>query len=195
GAAVRGRTRPEETTMAPSRSAAPAAAQTFPALLLEHARLRPDKPAIREKDLGIWQTLTWRQVAEAVRATTHGLAALGVRRGEHVAVVGENRPRLYMAMMAAQCLGAIPVPLYQDAIAQEMAFVLRDAEIGVVVAEDQEQVDKMLEVRGECPALRHVIYDDPRGLRHYRDQALLSWDELEALGTRHAQAEPGFFQD
>jgi Long-chain acyl-CoA synthetases (AMP-forming) len=181
--------------MAPSRSAAPAAAQTFPALLLEHARLRPDKPAIREKDLGIWQTLTWRQVAEAVRATTHGLAALGVRRGEHVAVVGENRPRLYMAMMAAQCLGAIPVPLYQDAIAQEMAFVLRDAEIGVVVAEDQEQVDKMLEVRGECPALRHVIYDDPRGLRHYRDQALLSWDELEALGTRHAQAEPGFFQD
>ena len=165
-------------------------ATTFPALLMHHAQVRGGRPAIREKDLGIWQTLTWAQVAAEVRRVASGLADLGVRSGEHVAVVGENRPRLYMAMMAAQCLGAIPVPLYQDAVAEEMAFVLQDAEIGVVVAEDQEQVDKMLEVSGRCPALRHVVYDDPRGLRHYDDARLLAWDALLARGDDRARAQP-----
>ena len=166
------------------------AATTFPALLMHHARARGARPAIREKDLGIWQTLTWAQVAAEVRRVASGLADLGVAPGEHVAVVGENRPRLYMAMMAAQCLGAIPVPLYQDAVAEEMAYVLQDAEVGVVVAEDQEQVDKMLEVSGRCPALRHVVYDDPRGLRHYDDARLLAWEALLARGDARAQGRP-----
>ncbi|MHA3903780.1 AMP-dependent synthetase/ligase [Castellaniella sp. WN] len=166
------------------------AATTFPALLMHHARARGARPAIREKDLGIWQTLTWAQVAAEVRRVASGLAALGVEAGEHVAVVGENRPRLYMAMMAAQCLGAIPVPLYQDAVAEEMAFVLQDAEVGVVVAEDQEQVDKMLEISGRCPALRHVVYDDPRGLRHYDDPRLLAWESLLARGDERAHGRP-----
>ena len=145
------------------------------------------------KDLGIWQTLTWSQVAEHVRQVAHGLAASGIRPGMHVAVIGENRPRLYMAMMAAQSLGAIPVPLYQDAVAQEMVYVLQDAEVSVAVVEDQEQVDKMLEVREQCPALQRVVYDDPRGLRHYADPMLMSYEQLEALGQEYAAQHPDFF--
>jgi long-chain acyl-CoA synthetase len=169
-------------------------ADTFPALLLLHARVRGARPAIREKDLGIWQTLTWSQVAVLAGQVAHGLAAIGVQAGQHVAVIGENRPRLYVAMMAAQALGAIPVPLYQDAVAQEMAFVLRDAEVGVVIVEDQEQVDKMLEVREQCPALRHVVYDDPRGLRHYSDALLMSFDTLLQTGAERARLDPEFFE-
>ena len=177
----------------PASAGTPAALDTFPALLLAHASARGSRPAMREKDLGIWQTLTWSQVADHVRLAANGLAALGIGPGMHVAVIGENRPRLYMAMMAAQCLGAIPVPLYQDAVAQEMVYVLQDAEVGVAVVEDQEQVDKMLEVRGQCPALRHVVYDDPRGLRHYADPMLRSYEQLEEAGREHAQRHPGFF--
>ncbi|WP_459616066.1 AMP-dependent synthetase/ligase [Bordetella sp. 2513F-2] len=179
----------------PAPSTAPAVAQTFPALLLEHARVRGARPAIREKDLGIWQTYTWHDVERHVRLAAHGLAALGIRPGMHVAVIGENRPRLYMAMMATQTLGAIPVPLYQDAVAQEMVYVLQDAEISVAVAEDQEQVDKMLEVRGQCPALRHVVYDDPRGLRHYDDPMLCAYERLEAMGEARQREQPQFFDD
>jgi long-chain acyl-CoA synthetase len=172
----------------------PAALDTFPALLFTHASVRGSRPAIREKDLGIWQTLTWSDVAEHVRHVAHGLAALGIKPGMHVAVIGENRPRLYMAMMAAQSLGAIPVPLYQDAVAQEMVYVLQDAEISVAIVEDQEQVDKMLEVHEQCPALKHVVYDDPRGLRHYTDPMLRSYEQLEELGREYAKQHPGFFE-
>ena len=98
-----------------------------------------------------------------------------------------------MAMMAAQSLGAIPVPLYQDAVAQEMVYVLQDAEVSVAVVEDQEQVDKMLEVREQCPALQRVVYDDPRGLRHYADPMLMSYEQLEALGQEYAAQHPDFF--
>ncbi len=118
---------------------------TFPRLLLEHARLRGDRPATREKDLGIWQTWTWSEVADEVRALACGLAAQGFRRGMHLAIIGDNRPRLYWSMIAAQALGGIPVPMYQDAPAAEFVFVLNDAEIAYAVVEDQEQVDKMLE--------------------------------------------------
>ncbi len=168
-------------------------AQTFPALLLEHASARASQPAIREKDLGIWQTLTWAEVAEHVRLAAHGLAMLGIGSGMHVAIVGENRPRLYIAMMAAQALGAIPVPLYQDAVAQEMVYVLQDAEISVAVVENQEQVDKMLEVHEDCPALKHVVYDDPRGMRNYHDPMLLSFETLEQTGRQHADKHPDFY--
>ena len=117
------------------------AADTFPRLLLRHAQSRGQHPAFREKDLGIWQTSTWSQVADEVRALACGLAALGFRRGMNLAIVGDNRPRLYWAMSAAQCLGGVPVPLYQDAPAADMAFVLDNAEIDFAVVEDQEQVD------------------------------------------------------
>src|SRR5882762_7596505 len=121
------------------------ALDTFPKLLLHHARVRGNRPAIREKDLGIWQTWTWREFAEEVRALACGLADAGLARGAHFALIGANRPRIYAAIAAAQCLGAIPVPLYQDAAAAEMAFPIRNAEVGHALAEDQEQVDSLLE--------------------------------------------------
>src|SRR5437016_13196436 len=143
---------------------------TFPRLLKKHAAERGARPATREKDLGIWQTWTWAQVAGEVRILACGLAAQGFKRGDHLAVIGDNRPRLYWAMMAAQALGGVPVPLYQDAVAAVMAFVLQDADIGFAVVEDQEQVDKLLEVLPQCPRLKHICFDDPRGLRHYRQR-------------------------
>src|SRR3954470_20232789 len=141
--------------------------QTFSRLLLQHAQTRPEQPAFREKDLGIWQTTTWRQVNDEVRAFACGLAALGFKRGMNLAIVGDNRPRLYWAMAAAQCLGGVPVPLYQDAPAADMSFVLDNAEIDFAVAEDQEQVDKLLEIREDVPRLSHIIFDDERGMRNY----------------------------
>lgn len=169
------------------------AANTFAGLLVEHARVRGHRPALREKNLGVWQTFTWSDVYEEVQRLAHGLALLGIAPGGHVAVIGENRPRLYMGMMATQALGAIPVPLYQDAVAQEMVYVLQDASITVAIVEDQEQVDKMLEIRAQCPSLRHIVYDDPRGLRHYDDPALLSYVELARQGAEHCKANPDFF--
>ncbi len=165
---------------------------TFPLLLLHHARVRADRPAIREKDMGIWQTWTWGEVAAEVRALACGLAELGFRRGDNLAIIGDNRPRLYWAMAAAQMLGGVPVPMYQDAVAAEMVFVLENAEIRFAVVEDQEQVDKMLEARGECPRLEHVLYDDPRGMRHYNQTLLQSLDEVMAMGRIHDRNHPAF---
>ena len=128
---------------------------TFPRLLFHHAHVRPNAPAMREKYLGIWQTWTWADVADRVRALACGLASLGFKRGDNLAIIGDNRPHLYMMMTAAQCLGGVPVPLYQDAVANEMLFVLQDASIRFVVVEDQEQVDKMLEVMPEVGSLAH----------------------------------------
>jgi long-chain acyl-CoA synthetase len=166
---------------------------TFPRLLLHHAATRPDHPAIREKDLGIWQTWTWSQVAAEVRALACGLAAQGFRRGMSLAIIGENRPRLYWTMAAVQSLGGIPVPLYQDAVAQEMVYVFHDADIAFAVVEDQEQVDKLLEIQPQCPKLAHIVYDDGRGLRHYTQDSLLSFDRLQEIGREYDRAHPEFF--
>lgn len=174
-------------------------ATTFPRCLLAHATQRPDHPAHREKDLGIWQTYSWSQAAREVRALACGLAALGFRRGMNLAVVGDNRPRLYWAMTAAQALGGVPVPLYQDAIANEMVYVLEDAEIEFAVVEDQEQVDKLLEVEAQLAArgraVRHLIYEDPRGLRDYDHPSLLSYERLQEIGREYDAAHPGFFDE
>ncbi len=172
-----------------------AGTETFPALVLHHAQVRGERPAMREKDLGIWQTITWSQLYRQMHELASGLAALGVRAGQHIAIVGENRPRLYLSMMAAQCIGAIPVPLYQDAVAAEMLYVFQDAEIRVAIVEDQEQVDKMLEIVQDCPALRYIVYDDPRGLRNYTTPSLLAFDRLLELGREHAASHPGYIDD
>ena len=166
---------------------------TFPRLMLEHATQRPAAAALREKVYGIWQTLTWAQLAELVRGIAGGLAAAGLRRGEHVVVVGDNRPRLYASMLAAQALGAVPIPLYQDAAATEFVFPIVNAEVGFAIVEDQEQVDKMLTVREQHPQLARIWYDDPRGLRHYGEAGLASLDSLVEAGRAHAQQHPGFF--
>ncbi|MEP6767321.1 MAG: AMP-binding protein [Acidobacteriota bacterium] len=167
---------------------------TFPRLILHHARARPRHPAIREKDLGIWQTWTWEEVASQVRALACGLAARGFSRGDRIAIIGDNRPRLYWAMAAAQCLGGIPVPLYQDSVAGEMVYPLVEAGVRLAVAENQEQVDKLVEVRARCPALAGVVYDDPRGLRDYDPSFLAGYDELQELGRAWDRAHPGLFE-
>ncbi len=165
---------------------------TFPRLLQEHARIRGDRPATREKDLGIWQTWTWSQVAETVRALACGLAAQGFQRGMHLAIIGDNRPRLYWSMTAAQALGGVPVPMYQDAPAAEFVYVLNDAEIAYAVVEDQEQVDKMQESLPSVPTLKHTYYDDPRGLRNY--EGVTSLDRLLEIGREFDRAHPGFYE-
>jgi long-chain acyl-CoA synthetase len=166
---------------------------TFPRLMLEHAQRRPQEAALREKVYGIWQTLSWADLAALVRHIACGLAAAGVKRGDHLVVVGENRPRLYASMLAAQSIGAVPVPLYQDAVATEYVFPINNAEVACVIVEDQEQVDKMLELRESCPQLRSVWYDDPRGLRNYDEPGLASLDALIESGRARDAAQPGFF--
>ena len=170
-------------------------ATTFPRLLEKHAALRGNKPAMREKDLGIWQTYSWSQVRDEVEAIAGGLAALGFKRGDSLAIIGDNRPRLYWAMMAAQCLGGVPVPLYQDAVALEMVYVLQDADVHFAVVEDQEQIDKLLEVMPQCENLAHLIYDDPRGLRNYGQPQLLAYGQLIARGKKFNAEHPKYFRD
>ncbi|MET0682769.1 MAG: AMP-binding protein [Casimicrobiaceae bacterium] len=155
--------------------------------------MRGGHPATREKDLGIWQTWTWAQVEDEVRALACGLAAQGFKRGMNLAIIGDNRPRLYWAMAAAQALGGVPVPLYQDSVATEMVYVLNDAEVHFAIVEDQEQVDKLLEIRDRCPKLGHIVFDDPRGLRHYTQEFLHDFDGIQALGRTQHQAHPDFF--
>ena len=166
---------------------------TFPQLLLNHARQRPTAAALREKEYGIWQTTTWSELVQMVEHMAGGLHQAGLRRGEHLVVVGANRPRLYATMLAAQSLGAIPIPLYQDAVAAECVFPINNADVRFAVVEDQEQVDKMLEVREQSPQLQHIFYDDPRGLRNYNEAGLGSLDELLAAGAVFAQQHPQFF--
>jgi long-chain acyl-CoA synthetase len=166
---------------------------TFPQTMLAHTRARPDAPALREKCFGIWQTITWSQLAQMVRHLACGLAEAGLRRGEHLVVVGENRPRLYASMLAAQSLGAIPVPLYQDAVAAEFVFPINNAEVRFAIVEDQEQVDKMLELRAQCPQLQRVWYDDARGLRNYLEPGLDALDTLIETGRAYDAAHAGFY--
>ncbi|MCW5667134.1 MAG: AMP-binding protein [Piscinibacter sp.] len=167
---------------------------TFPRLLLEHARQRPDAPALREKVYGIWQTTSWAQLAVLVREIAGGLAAAGLKRDDHLVVVGDNRPRLAATMLATQALGAVPIPLYQDAVAAEFAYPINNAEVAFAVVEDQEQVDKLLELRAQCPQLARLWYDDPRGLRNYSEPGLDSLDALIEQGRAYGQAHPGFFE-
>ena len=161
-----------------------ASADTFPRLLAHHARTRPRATAIREKDLGIWQSWTWQQMQQEVTEVAAGLLQAGFKRGQHLAIIGENRPRLYFTMTAVQCLGGIPVPMYEDATAAEMAFVFDNAEIHFAVVEDQEQVDKVLEIREKVPHLQQIFYDDARGLRHYQQPGLQSYEALRAGGQQ-----------
>jgi len=176
---------PEERTMTQ---------ETFPQLLLQHASGQGERAALREKEYGIWQTLTWAQLAVLVEHLACGLHQAGLVRGDHMVVVGANRPRLYATMLAAQSLGAIPIPLYQDAAAPECVFPINNAQVRFAFAEDQEQVDKLLEVRAQCPQLQAIYYDDPRGLRKYEEPGLGSIDDLVAAGQSYAGQHPDFFR-
>jgi long-chain acyl-CoA synthetase len=167
---------------------------TFPKLLLDHAQQRPQAPALREKEYGIWQTISWSQLAAQVRQLAAGLRSAGLQPGQHIVVIGDNRPRLTAVMLAAQALGAIPVPLYQDAVATEMVFPLNNAEVAFAIVEDQEQVDKLLEIREQCPLLQNIWFDDSRGLRKYDEPGLASIEALLDAGRQFEASHTGFFE-
>jgi long-chain acyl-CoA synthetase len=149
--------------------------------------------ALREKEYGIWQSLSWQALAAMVKDLACGLHLAGLQRGEHVIVVGANRPRLYASMLAVQSLGAIAVPLYQDAVGTEYVFPINNADVRFAVVENQEQVDKLLEIRPDCPGLAHIYFDDPRGLRNYQQAGLLSLSDVQKQGQQFAQQSPAFF--
>ena len=172
-------------------TAAAADADTFPKLLIHNATVRGARPAVRHKYLGIWQSWTWAQVLDEVRAFSVGLEELGLKRGDKFAVIGGNRPRLYWAMCAGQALGAVPVPLYADSVADEMAFVLDHAEATIAIVEDQEQVDKVLSIADRAKRLAQLVYDEPRGLRDYDHARLKSIDDVGRLGRAALAADPG----
>ena len=167
---------------------------TLSALILKNAKVIGSKTAIREKDLGIWQSWSWAEVAEEVKLLAGGLTAKGYVRGNNLAIIGDNRPRLYWSFAASQSLGGIPVPLYQDAIAEEMIYVFNDAEIEFAIVEDQEQVDKLLEIMPRCSKLRCIIYDDPRGMRHYDHPAVMAYEDVRDLGLNFIQETPDFLE-
>ena len=166
---------------------------TFPRLMLDHAARRPMATALREKEYGIWQSLSWQALAEMVKDLACGLHLAGLQRGEHVVVVGANRPRLYASMLAVQSLGAIAVPLYQDAVGTEYVFPINNADVRFAVVENQEQVDKLLEIRPDCAGLAHIYFDDPRGLRNYQQAGLVSLSDVQKQGQQFAKQSPAFF--
>ncbi|MCG7394479.1 AMP-binding protein [Microvirga sp. ACRRW] len=155
-------------------AAADSREDTFPKLLARNARIRPRRTAFRHKDLGIWQSWTWEEVHDIVRAYAAGLQALGLERGSKIAVIGYNRPYLYWTITAAQWLGAIPIPVYADSVAEEMAYVLSHAEVTHAAVQNQEQVDKLLSVSDQLLRLEHVLYDEVKGLRDYDHSRLHS---------------------
>ena len=170
---------------------------TFPKLLLHNARMFTDKDAMREKEFGIWQSWTWSQVAEEVERFALGLQANGVKAGDTVLIIGGNRPRTYWTMCAVQSLGAVPVPTYHDSVASEMQFVIEHSDARVIVAEDQEQVDKILDVKARCPSVELIIYDDPRGMKGYDPQEIKIQDfvTVQAQGEAIRKDNPNQFQE
>jgi long-chain acyl-CoA synthetase len=166
---------------------------TLPRLLRRNAQELATRTAIREKDRGIWQSCSWAEYQAQVRDFALGLAALGFKRGDRLSVIGDNRPRLYWAQVAAQCLGGASVPVYQDSIAKELAFVWNHADVSVIVAEDQEQIDKVMALRDQLSALRYVIYDDARGMLQYKHDWLKSFADVQAMGREFGKTHGGYF--
>ena len=155
---------------------------SIPALLAWNVARFGDRPAYREKEFGIWQSWTWTEAAEEIRALALGLLVLGLRQGDYVAVIGRNRPAHYWSMIAAQMCGAIPVPLYQDAVAEEMAYVLEHCGARFVICGDQEQVDKVLEIEESVKGIEQILYTDKRGMRKYDHSRMNSIADMQDQG-------------
>ncbi len=171
------------------------AGMTLPQYLLKQAQEHPHNVAIREKQRGIWQEWTWAQYLHEVRSLALGLVALGFEQGDKLAILSDNRPQVYWTMVAAQIAGGIPVPLYQDAISRELHYVIDHADATIVLAEDQEQVDKILELRAQLPQVRRILYDDPKGMRHYTDPMLVCLTTVQAQGQRLDATRPRLFSE
>ncbi|MBI4587991.1 MAG: AMP-binding protein [Candidatus Rokubacteria bacterium] len=167
---------------------------TLPRFVLRHATRRPHDPAIREKEKGIWQEWTWKEYLDHVRWIALGLVHLGFERGDKLAIISDNRPAVYWGMLAAQAAGGVALGVYQDAIAKEVQYVIDHSDAKFVIAEDQEQVDKLLDLKAGLPKVRKIIFDDPKGMRHYQDPILISLAELEQAGQRLDGERPGLFE-
>ncbi|MEE8435290.1 MAG: AMP-binding protein, partial [bacterium] len=171
------------------------ARDTFPARFMENVkRLGKEKIFMREKKFGIWQSYSWRDANVRIRDFALGLASLGFQRGDRLGIAGDNRPELYFGMLAAQMLGGVPVPLYQDSNEREMEFIVDHADARFALVEDQEQVDKMLGIKEKCPKLEYVFYKDPRGLRNYKQDYLKSITDIEEMGIEFGKNNPGFLE-
>ena len=168
--------------------------QTFPGLLLKHSQNSADGPAFREKYLGIWQTYSWRESAEQVRALACGFAVMGLKRGDTIAIIGDNRPQLYWVFLAAQSIGAVPVPMYQDGVAEELQYVLNHAGVRFAVVEDQEQTDKLFLIKDRCSQLEEIIYKDSRGMLDYNQPFVHSYTDVQERGRAYDEENPDFFQ-
>jgi long-chain acyl-CoA synthetase len=169
------------------------ALQTLPQYLVRNAETHPQEPALREKDRGIWRQWTWADYLARVRAIALGLHRMGFRRGDKLALLSDNRPEVYATMVAVQAAGGVPVPVYQDSIASEIQYVIDHADARFVYAEDQEQVDKVLDLKTSLPKVERVIYEDPKGMRHYTDPFLQNLADLEAAGRALESEQPGLF--
>ena len=168
--------------------------QTFPGLLLKHSQNSADSPAFREKYLGIWQTYSWRESAEQVRALACGFAVMGLKRGDTIAIIGDNRPQLYWVFLAAQSIGAVPVPMYQDGVAEELQYVLNHAGVRFAVVEDQEQTDKLFLIKDRCSQLEEIIYKDSRGMQDYNQPFVHNYTDVQECGRAYDEENPEFFQ-
>ena len=168
--------------------------QTFPGLLLKHSQNSADSPAFREKYLGIWQTYSWRESAEQVRALACGFAVMGLKRGDTIAIIGDNRPQLYWVFLAAQSIGAVPVPMYQDGVAEELQYVLNHAGVRFAVVEDQEQTDKLFLIKDRCSQLEEIIYKDSRGMQDYNQPFVHNYTDVQERGRAYDEENPDFFQ-
>ena len=166
---------------------------TIPKLLLDHAKRRGDSPANRHKNFGIWQSWTWSEVAKEVRNLACGLAKLGFKRGDKLAVIGDNRPRLYWSMVAAQALGGIPVPLYQDSVAEEMVYVLENSDAKFAIVQNQEQTDKLLEIKDRLPHLEYICYEEPRGMSSYTEEFIFYYKDIQQTGRAFHGENPDYF--
>ncbi|MGQ9512809.1 long-chain fatty acid--CoA ligase [Thermodesulfitimonas sp.] len=170
-------------------------AETMPQLLLRNARRLRKKVALREKEFGIWQTVTWEEYLTHVRNFCLGLVYLGFKPGDKLAIIGDNRPEWVYAELAAQAAGGVSVGIYQDSLSREVSYVIDHSDSRFVVAEDQEQVDKLLEIKEEIPRVERIIYYDPKGLKNYRDPLLLDFPSVEKLGAQLHEEKPGLFEE
>ncbi len=169
---------------------------TFPQILIHNAkRFPPTKAAIREKNYGIWQSYSWQDYLEQVRYFALGLAALGFKKGDKMAIIGDNRPQLYWGLAGCQCLGGVPVPLYQDAIHKELQYIVDHSECRFALAEDQEQTDKLMHLKEEIPRLEYIIYDDARGLKNYKHDWLVAFTDVKDMGRKFGKEHPDYFMD
>ena len=155
---------------------------SIPRLLARNVAKFGGKPAYREKEYGIWQSWTWAEAADEIEALALGFLDIGLDPGDHVAIIGRNRPQFYWTMVAAQMAGGVPVPVYQDSVAEEIAYVLDHCGARVAVVEDQEQVDKVIEIKDRLPGLTDIIYVDKRGMRKYDHTHLTPYAEVQEIG-------------